>query len=141
MKKVILSFIKYRLIRIRKLTKNRIYLIFKYVLYLYIKFKIKCGWYQEEEILLYQISGEQSQISIIYQIITMYSSPTLIHKIFDQIKINSDCLLAWLQIEVKLFCISVCTSPIIDGRVEIWPLYRESYDIRWQWIDQYIKIE
>jgi hypothetical protein len=41
----ILSFIKYRLIRIRKLTKNRIYLIFKYVLYLYIKFKIKCGWY------------------------------------------------------------------------------------------------
>ncbi|MDF2769231.1 MAG: hypothetical protein K0S91_2066 [Nitrososphaeraceae archaeon] len=45
MKKVILSFIKYRLIRIRKLTKNRIYLIFKYVLYLYIKFKIKCGWY------------------------------------------------------------------------------------------------
>ena len=45
MKKVALSFIKYRLIRIRKLTKNRIYLIFKYVLFLYIKFKIKCGWY------------------------------------------------------------------------------------------------
>lgn len=42
---VVLSFIKYRLIRIRKLTKNRIYLIFKYIFYLYIKFKIKCGWY------------------------------------------------------------------------------------------------
>jgi hypothetical protein len=42
---IVLSLIKYRLIRIRKIAKNRIFLIFKYILLLYIRFKIKCGWY------------------------------------------------------------------------------------------------
>jgi hypothetical protein len=45
--------------------------------------------------------------------------------------------LAWFQIEVKLFCI----SHIIDGRVEIWPLYRELYNVKMATVDWYIKIE
>ena len=72
----------------------------------------------------------------------MYMSyPTLIHNFSTGLK--SISIAFWpgsiwkYDMEVKLFCI----SHIIDGRVEIWPLYRESYDIRWQWIDQYIKIE
>jgi hypothetical protein len=83
---------------------------------------------------LSDIRGIESDINYLSNNYEVFFT-SLIHKIFDQIKINSNCLLAWFQIEVKLFCISVCISPIIDGHVEIWPLYRESYDIRWQWID------
>lgn len=46
-------------------------------------------------------------------------------------------MLAWFAIEVKLFCI----SHIIDGHVEIWPLYKESYNVKMATVDWYIKIE
>lgn len=40
-----MSFIRYRIMRIRRLTKNKVYLIIRSLLFLYLRIKIKLGWY------------------------------------------------------------------------------------------------
>lgn len=40
-----LSFIKYRLLRLKKMTTYRVYFVIKYLLFVYLKIKIKLGWY------------------------------------------------------------------------------------------------
>jgi len=40
-----MSFIKYRMMRLRKFTKNKLYVIVKYLLFIYLGFKMKIGWY------------------------------------------------------------------------------------------------
>jgi len=40
-----MSFIRYRMMRLRKFTKNKFYVLVKYVLFVYISFKMKIGWY------------------------------------------------------------------------------------------------
>ena len=42
---VYVSFIKYRLMRIRRLSKNKVYVLIRYLIFLYVKIKIKLGWY------------------------------------------------------------------------------------------------
>jgi hypothetical protein len=42
---VAVSFIKYRLLRLKKVTTYRVYFIIKYLLFLYIKVRVKLGWY------------------------------------------------------------------------------------------------
>jgi hypothetical protein len=39
------SFIKYRLLRLKKITVYRVYFIIKYLIFLYIRMKVKLGWY------------------------------------------------------------------------------------------------
>ena len=39
------SFIKYRLMRIRRLSKNKVYVFIRYLIFLYVKIKIMLGWY------------------------------------------------------------------------------------------------
>jgi hypothetical protein len=40
-----LSFIKYRILRIRRLTRNKLYVLIRFLLFLYLGFKMKIGWY------------------------------------------------------------------------------------------------
>jgi len=40
-----MSFIKYRMMRLRRLTRNKIYVLVRYLLFLYLGFKMKIGWY------------------------------------------------------------------------------------------------
>jgi len=42
---LILSFIKYRILRFRKVTRNKLYVLVRYLLFLYLGFKMKLGWY------------------------------------------------------------------------------------------------